>query len=263
LADLYSNRIVIRVRDLRKSFGKHEVLSGVSLDVHGGEVVSVLGRSGGGKSTLLRCLNLLEVPSLGLIEVEGEAFFKDRQLAHGAGLVRLRRKVGMVFQSFNLFPHLTAIENVVLPLIHGQKMEEAEAVRTGLKFLERVGLAEKALEMPDHLSGGQQQRVAIARALALRPVVLLFDEPTSALDPQSTGEVLEVMRELSKEGMTMVVVTHEIGFARDVSDTVIFMDQGSIVEQGAPSAVLGSPKQLRTREFLRTIARSGADSAAS
>jgi ABC-type polar amino acid transport system ATPase subunit len=256
------SRCVIRVRDLKKSFGQHEVLRGVTVDVHSGEVVSVLGRSGGGKSTLLRCLNLLEVPTRGSIEVDGTAIFRDRQLARGAGLVRLRRQVGMVFQAFNVFPHLTAVENVVLPLVHGQKVREAEAVRTALEFLDRVGLADKALEMPDRLSGGQQQRVAIARALALRPLVLLFDEPTSALDPQSTAEVLEVMRELSREGMTMVVVTHEIGFARDVSDTVLFIDQGVIVEQGTPAAVLRAPKQARTREFLRTVSGPGAESEA-
>ncbi len=256
------SRCVIRVRDLKKSFGQHEVLRGVTVDVHSGEVVSVLGRSGGGKSTLLRCLNLLEVPTRGSIEVDGTAIFRDRQLARGAGLVRLRRQVGMVFQAFNVFPHLTAVENVVLPLVHGQKVREAEAVRTALEFLDRVGLADKALEMPDRLSGGQQQRVAIARALALRPLVLLFDEPTSALDPQSTAEVLEVMRELSREGMTMVVVTHEIGFARDVSDTVLFIDQGVIVEQGTPAAVVRAPKQARTREFLRTVSGPGAESEA-
>lgn len=254
-----SARCVIRVRDLRKAFGGHEVLRGVSLDVHAGEVVSVLGRSGGGKSTLLRCLNLLETPTTGSIEVEGTAIFQDRRLAKGASLVQLRRKVGMVFQSFNVFPHLTAVENVALPLLHGQAISESEAVRTALIFLERVGLSEKALAMPDQLSGGQQQRVAIARALALRPVALLFDEPTSALDPQSTGEVLKVMRELSQEGMTMVVVTHEIGFARDVSDAVLFMDDGIVVEQGPPSVVLRSPTHPRTREFLKTVAISGSD----
>jgi ABC-type polar amino acid transport system ATPase subunit len=248
---------VIRVRDLRKSFGDHQVLRGVSLDIHAGEVVSVLGRSGGGKSTLLRCLNLLEVPSLGSIEIEGTTIFRDRQLVRGHALVQLRRRVGMVFQSFNLFPHLTAVENVVLPLIHGQNLQETDAVRTAMKFLDRVGLRQKALELPDRLSGGQQQRVAIARALALRPVALLFDEPTSALDPESTGEVLNVMRELSQEGMTMVVVTHEIGFARDVSDTVLFIDEGLIVEQGQPGVVLVTPQQSRTREFLRAVSQSG------
>jgi ABC-type polar amino acid transport system ATPase subunit len=257
------SKCVISVRDLRKSFGTHEVLRGVSLDIHAGEVVSVLGRSGGGKSTLLRCLNLLEVPTLGTIEVEGRAIFKDRQLARGGALVQLRRRVGMVFQAFNLFPHLTAVENVVLPLIHGQRMDEANAVRTALKFLDRVGLAEKALELPERLSGGQQQRVAIARALALRPLALLFDEPTSALDPESTGEVLKVMRELSQEGMTMVVVTHEIGFARDVSDVVLFIDDGLIVEQGPPGVVLRAPRQPRTREFLRAVSQTGPHSEAS
>jgi len=261
--DLSSAKAVIKVRDLRKSFGTNEVLRGVSLDVHSGAVMSVLGRSGGGKSTLLRCLNLLEVPTLGSIEVDGTAIFHDRQLARGQGLVNLRRRVGMVFQSFNVFPHLTAVENVVLPLIHGQRVPEDEAVRTALNFLDRVGLADKAFEMPDRLSGGQQQRVAIARALALRPLVLLFDEPTSALDPQSTGEVLNVMRELSQEGMTMVVVTHEIAFARDVSDTVLFIDEGVIVEQGPPAEVLGAPKQQRTRDFLQTVVRTAPPSEAS
>lgn len=250
-------RYVIRVQSLHKSFGNHEVLRGVSLDIRVGEVVSVLGRSGGGKSTLLRCLNLLEVPTQGTIVVDGAEIFKDRQIARGHALVQLRRRVGMVFQSFNLFPHLTAVENVVLPLIHGQRMHEADAVRTAMKFLDRVGLAQKALELPERLSGGQQQRVAIARALALRPLALLFDEPTSALDPESTTDVLNVMRELSQDGMTMVVVTHEIGFARDVSDTVIFMDDGLVVEQGPPAAVLRAPKQARTQEFLRAVSQSG------
>jgi ABC-type polar amino acid transport system ATPase subunit len=263
VSDLSRARAVIKVRELRKSFGTNEVLRGVNVDVHSGEVMSVLGRSGGGKSTLLRCLNLLEVPTLGSIEVDGTSIFKDRQVARGQGLVKLRRLVGMVFQSFNVFPHLTAVENVVLPLIHGQQLSEAEAVSTALRFLDRVGLADKALEMPDRLSGGQQQRVAIARALALRPLVLLFDEPTSALDPQSTGEVLNVMRELSQEGMTMVVVTHEIAFARDVSDTVLFIDEGVIVEQGPPAEVLGAPKQQRTRDFLQTVVRASAPSQAS
>ena len=251
------SKCVIRVSDLRKSFGSHEVLRGVSVDIHAGEVVSILGRSGGGKSTLLRCLNLLEVPTAGTIEVDGKTIFKDRQLSRGHALVQLRRRVGMVFQAFNLFPHLTAVENVVLPLIHGQRMKEDDAVQTAMKFLDRVGLASKALELPERLSGGQQQRVAIARALALRPLALLFDEPTSALDPESTGDVLNVMRELSQEGMTMVVVTHEIGFARDVSDNVLFIDDGLIVEQGSPGVVLRAPKQNRTREFLRAVSQSG------
>lgn len=255
--DSSNSKCAIRVRDLHKSFGSHEVLRGVSLDIHAGEVVALLGRSGGGKSTFLRCLNLLEVPTLGTIEVDGSAIFKDRQLARGHALVQLRRRVGMVFQAFNLFPHLTAVENVVLPLLHGQKMQEADAVRTAMKFLDRVGLTGKALELPERLSGGQQQRVAIARALALRPLALLFDEPTSALDPESTGDVLNVMRELSQEGMTMVVVTHEIGFARDVSDNVLFIDDGLIVEQGPPGVVLRAPKQARTREFLRAVSQSG------
>lgn len=260
VAEHSDTRCVIQVRDLRKSFGSHDVLRGVSVDVQAGEVVSVLGRSGGGKSTLLRCLNLLEVPTSGTIQVDGSDIFKNGQLARGRALVQLRRRVGMVFQAFNLFPHLTAVENVVLPLIHGQRMKESDAVRTAMKFLDRVGLAQKALELPDRLSGGQQQRVAIARALALRPLALLFDEPTSALDPESTGDVLNLMRELSQEGMTMVVVTHEIGFARDVSDNVLFIDDGLIVEQGPPGIVLRTPKQSRTREFLRAVSQSGSHS---
>ncbi|MEU7829539.1 amino acid ABC transporter ATP-binding protein [Nonomuraea sp. NPDC049129] len=240
----------IRLRGLRKSFGGHEVLKGVALDIRHGEVMSVLGRSGGGKSTVLRCVNLLERPTSGTIEIEGETIFADGAAVRGQNLVRLRRRVGMVFQNFQVFPHLTAAENVVLPLVHGAEVPEPEAVDQALRMLHRVGLADKALRTPDTMSGGEQQRVAIARALALNPVALLFDEPTSALDPESTREVLGVIKELAADGMTMVVVTHELGFARDVADRVAFFDDGVIVEEGDAQEVIGNPRHPRTRAFI-------------
>jgi ABC-type polar amino acid transport system ATPase subunit len=241
---------VIRIRQLCKSFGDREVLRGIDLTVHRGEVISVIGRSGSGKSTMLRCLNLLEHPTAGSIEVGGERIYGDGKAVSGRALVALRRRVGMVFQSLCLFPHLSAAENVALPLIRGLGVKEEDAIRRALDFLGRVGLADRALDLPRSLSGGQQQRVAIARALALRPLALLFDEPTSALDPESTADVLEVMRELSDDGMTMVVVTHELGFARDVSRRVAFIDGGSIVEIGPPDEVLRHPAHQRTRAFI-------------
>jgi ABC-type polar amino acid transport system ATPase subunit len=241
---------VIAIRGLRKSFGDHHVLQGVDLDVHTGEVISVIGRSGGGKSTLLRCINLLERPTAGRIEVAGHAVFDDGVRARGRHLVAIRRKVGMVFQSFHVFPHLSAAENVILPLVHGAGVARDEAIDRAIEMLTLVGLAHKTLAAPDTMSGGEQQRVAIARALALKPDVLLFDEPTSALDPESTRDVLGVIRRLSGDGMTMCVVTHEIGFARDVSDRVVFVDAGLIVEQGPPSQVIAAPSHPRTRAFL-------------
>jgi ABC-type polar amino acid transport system ATPase subunit len=241
---------VVRIRDLRKSFGDHVVLDGVDLDVRRGEVVSILGRSGGGKSTLLRCINLLERPTSGRIDVAGYRAFDDGVRVRRQELVALRRKVGMVFQSFHVFPHLSAAENVVLPLVHGAGVDERAAVRRAVETLALVGLSHKALAAPETMSGGEQQRVAIARALALRPEALLFDEPTSALDPESTREVLDVIRKLSGEGMTMVVVTHELAFAREVSDTVVFVDKGLIVEQGKPRQVIDAPRQARTRAFM-------------
>lgn len=241
---------VFQVSALEKTFGSNKVLKGVDLEVGAGEVVTVIGRSGGGKSTLLRCLNLLEHPTGGTITVQEQVIADDHWRLRGRALVEFRRKVGMVFQSFNLFPHLTAVENVSVPLIHGLRTPESEAARIAVEMLDRVGMREKALELPERLSGGQQQRVAIARALASRPVALLFDEPTSALDPESSQEVLRVMKQLSSEGMTMVVVTHELSFAASVSDTVAFIDEGLIVEIGAPESVIKNPQQKRTQEFL-------------
>src|SRR6266480_2331368 len=210
--------VVVRVEKLVKCFGDNRVLDGIDLVIRRGEVVSLMGQSGGGKTTLLRCINLLEEPTAGTIEVGGEVVAKDGESLHRARRVQLRQRVGMVFQSFNLFQHLTAAENVALPLLRAGGSEHHAAVRRAVDLLARVGLADKALELPARLSGGQQQRVAIARALALQPVALLFDEPTSALDPESSQDVLEVMRELSKQGMTMLVSTHEVSFALEVSD---------------------------------------------
>ena len=244
------DRQVIRLRGLRKSFGDHDVLKGVDLDVGHGEVMGILGRSGGGKSTVLRCVNLLERPTHGTVEVGGEVVCDHGKAVRGQELVRLRRRVGMVFQNFQVFPHLTAAENVVLPLVHGTGATEREAVGLALRMLSRVGLAHKASQTPDTMSGGEQQRVAIARALALNPIALLFDEPTSALDPESTREVLAVIRELAREGMTMVVVTHELSFARDVADRVAFFDDGAIVEYGDAHEVIGNPRHPRARAFM-------------
>jgi polar amino acid transport system ATP-binding protein len=213
-------------------------------------VISIVGRSGSGKSTLLRCLNLLERPSSGELEIEGRRVFLNGAALPRKELIILRRRLGMVFQGLNLFPHLTAIENVALPLIRGGKFRDREAIDQSLKFLGMVGLADRALDLPETLSGGQQQRVAIARALALRPVALLFDEPTSALDPESTAEVLDVMRMLTHEGMTMVLVTHELGFAREASDRLCFMDDGRIIESGTPYEVVFRPREARTRAFM-------------
>jgi ABC-type polar amino acid transport system ATPase subunit len=248
---------VIRVESLVKCFGDNRVLDGIDLVIKRGEVVSLMGRSGGGKTTLLRCLNLLEEPTEGVVEVDGEVVSKDGKSLHRAQRVRLRQRVGMVFQSFNLFQHLTAAENVALPLLRVAKVERDEAVGRAIDLLSRVGLAGKALELPARLSGGQQQRVAIARALALRPVALLFDEPTSALDPESSREVLEVMRELSTEGMTMLVSTHEVGFALDASHQIVFIDRGKVVQAGPPREVVYDSPSERTREFFAGFVRHG------
>ena len=236
---------MLALEGVRKSFGELEVLKGIDLAVRQGEVVCVIGPSGSGKSTLLRCINLLEPPNQGRILLEGvEITGSDGDLNF------VRRRVGIVFQQFNLFPHKSALENVSLAqeTVLGRSRTEAEAKATSL--LERVGLADKLREYPDRLSGGQQQRVAIARALAMDPHVMLFDEVTSALDPELIKEVLDVMRELAAEGMTMVVVTHEMGFARDVASRVVFMDDGAIVEQGWPQDVLENPREERTKRFL-------------
>lgn len=241
----------VSLREIEKNFGDLQVLKGIDLDIGRGEVVCLLGPSGSGKSTLLRCINLLEPPNRGTITLEGKAIHGDE--ADKDGIDFVRRRVGMVFQQFNLFPHKSAIENVCLAqeTVLGRSNEEAREKATSL--LERVGLKDKVDEYPERLSGGQQQRVAIARALAMDPHVMLFDEVTSALDPELVKEVLDVMRELAQEGMTMIVVTHEIDFARDVGDRVVFMDGGVVVEQGEPKQVLDSPKEERTREFLGLV----------
>jgi polar amino acid transport system ATP-binding protein len=241
---------ILRLDNVRKRFGRLEVLRGITLDVSQGEVVCVIGPSGSGKSTLLRCINLLEPPEQGRIVLEGEEI-TGRDAAESVDTVR--RRMGMVFQQFNLFPHKSAVDNVCLAQtkVLGRDGREARAKAEAL--LARVGLADKMDEFPDRLSGGQQQRVAIARALAMDPHVMLFDEVTSALDPELIKEVLDVMRELASEGMTMVVVTHEMGFARDVASQVVFMDEGVVVEQGPPDAVLGNPREARTQKFLGLV----------
>ncbi|MEW8979746.1 MAG: amino acid ABC transporter ATP-binding protein [Symbiobacterium sp.] len=239
---------MIRVRNLQKSFGKLEVLRGIDLDVGRGEVVALIGPSGSGKSTLLRCLNLLETPTGGTIEVDGEEI-----TAPGFDVNRLRQRVGMVFQHFNLFPHMTVLKNVSLAPVLTRRLTPEAAEAKALELLERVGLKDKAHAYPDSLSGGQKQRVAIARALAMNPEVMLFDEPTSALDPEMVKEVLEVMKALALAGMTMVVVTHEMGFAREVCDRVLFMDEGLIVEQGEPQQIFTQPAHPRTVAFLRAV----------
>jgi polar amino acid transport system ATP-binding protein len=241
---------MLRLENVTKRFGNLEVLRGVDMHVSKGEVVCVIGPSGSGKSTLLRCINLLEPPNAGRIFLEGTEI-TGKGAAEGVDFVR--RRVGMVFQSFNLFPHKCAMDNVRLAqeTVLDRKPEEARAKAE--EILSRVGLADKVGEYPDRLSGGQQQRVAIARALAMDPHVMLFDEVTSALDPELVKEVLDVMRELVQEGMTMVVVTHEMGFAREVANNVIFMDEGIIVEQGPPSQVIDSPREERTKRFLGLV----------
>jgi polar amino acid transport system ATP-binding protein len=239
---------LVELRDLHKSFGDLHVLRGIDLTVDTGEVVCVIGPSGSGKSTLLRCVNLLEQPDSGEILVSGEDLTDPDCDIDGA-----RRHIGMVFQQFNLFPHLTALENCTTAQTTVAKRSKAEAEKMAIHNLERVGLADKVREYPAKLSGGQQQRVAIARALSMDPALMLFDEPTSALDPETVGDVLTVMRRLAEEGMTMLVVTHEMAFAREVADRVVFMDEGAIVEQGRPDQVIGQPREERTRTFLKRI----------
>ena len=237
---------MIEIKGLCKSFGDHEVLKGIDQNVDEGEVLCIVGPSGSGKSTMLRCINRLEEPTGGEIYIDGE-------LVTEKNVDAMRTKMGMVFQSFNLFPHKSVLENLTIGPINVKKADKKESEEKGLALLERVGLAEKANEYPRNLSGGQQQRVAIARALAMDPEVMLFDEPTSALDPEMVGEVLDVMKSLAKEGMTMVVVTHEMGFAKEVADKVIFMDGGYIVEQGTPDEVLNNPQMDRTKDFLSKV----------
>jgi polar amino acid transport system ATP-binding protein len=238
----------IEVRDLCKNFGSNEVLKGIDFHVNQGEVVCVIGPSGSGKSTLLRCVNRLEEPTSGTILVEGVDITDPE-----TDLDRIRTRIGMVFQQFNLFPHLNVLGNLTLAQQRAKKRRKAEAVEIARKNLEKVGLANRENAYPAQLSGGQQQRVAIARALSMNPDMMLFDEPTSALDPELVGDVLGVMRQLADEGMTMMVVTHEMGFAREVGDRVVFMDGGVVVEQGKPEDVLGNPQHDRTKAFLSKV----------
>ena len=243
------NEVVVSIRDLHKTYdGETVILKGIDLDVHRGEVVVILGPSGSGKSTMLRCVNLLETPTSGQIFFEGQDI-----TAKGVDINAVRQKLGMVFQQFNLFPHLSVKKNVMIAQEKVLKRKPEEAERIAVEELTKVGLAERIDFMPSQLSGGQQQRVAIARALAMNPHVMLFDEATSALDPELVRDVLGVMRDLAREGMTMIVVTHEMGFARDVADRVVFMDGGVIVEQGTPEEVFDHPKSERTKEFLGNI----------
>ena len=238
---------MIEIKGLRKSFGKDEVLKGIDLSIDEKEVVVIIGPSGSGKSTLLRCMNHLEEPTAGEVIVDGIT------LSSEANINKVREEVGMVFQRFNLFPHMTVLENIMLAPLKVRHTARGEAEQTARALLTRVGLAEKADAYPDNLSGGQQQRVAIARALAMHPKVMLFDEPTSALDPEMVGEVLDVMRSLAEEGMTMVIVTHEMGYAREVGDRLLFVDGGRIIESGVPREVFEHPQEERTRSFLSKV----------
>ena len=241
-------KIMVHVQNLKKNFGKLEVLKDFSIDIEEGEVVVLLGPAGSGKSTFLRCLNQLEVATAGTIIIDGQ----DVTNKH-TDINKVRENIGMVFQHFNLFPHKTVIENIMLAPVELKLMTKEEARKKGMELLKRVGMDTKADAYPSQLSGGQKQRVAIARALAMNPDIMLFDEPTSALDPEMVGEVLTVMKELARDGMTMVVVTHEIGFAREVADRIVFMDGGYIVEQGSPEEIINHPKEPRTIDFLNKV----------
>ena len=243
-----SSDVLLAVRNLHKSFGALEVLCGIDCDIHRGEVVVVIGPSGSGKSTFLRCLNLLETPDEGSIVFDGNDL-----CARGVGVNALRQRMGMVFQNFNLFPHLTVLQNLTLAPLNVRHTARDKAEASARALLERVGLSDKADAWPTQLSGGQKQRVAIVRALAMQPDVMLFDEPTSALDPEMVGEVLDVMKNLALSGMTTVVVTHEMGFAREVADRVLFMDAGRIAEEGTPEALFDNPTHPRTRDFLAKV----------
>ena len=253
-----SNPLMVDARAVRKSFGSNEVLKGITLQVEQGQVLCLLGPSGSGKSTFLRCINHLETINGGRLYVEGELMgFREGADAiyemKPNAIAKQRSEIGMVFQRFNLFPHLTAIENVIEAPIGVKKLSKADATKKALELLASVGLSDKADHYPSQLSGGQQQRVAIARALAMEPKLMLFDEPTSALDPELVGDVLDVMRKLAKSGMTMIVVTHEIGFAREVADRVVFMDSGVVVEEGTPAQVLDKPQNERTKAFINSV----------
>lgn len=239
---------MIEIKDLHKSFGNLEVLKGITETIKDGEIVSIIGPSGSGKSTFLRCINLLEEPTSGHIIIDGQEITDPK-----TDINKMREDLGMVFQRFNLFPHKTVLENITLAPINVKGIAQAEAEKTARELLQRVGLLDKADSYPAALSGGQQQRVAIARALAMHPKIMLFDEPTSALDPEMVGEVLAVIRQLTETGMTMLIVTHEMGFAREVCDRVFFMDQGYIMEQGTPDQIFNNPKEPRTQDFLAKV----------
>lgn len=237
---------MIEIKDLKKNFGDNEVLKGINQCVEQHEVLCIIGPSGSGKSTMLRCINHLEEPSSGEIYIDGELVTEEN-------IDNVRTKMGMVFQQFNLFPHMTVLENLTCAPVNVKGVSKEDAEAKALSLLKRVGLEEKKDEYPKSLSGGQRQRVAIARALAMDPEIMLFDEPTSALDPEMVGEVLDVMKSLAKEGMAMVVVTHEMGFAKEVADKVIFMDGGYIIEEGSPEDVIGNPQEERTKDFLSKV----------
>ena len=239
---------MIKIKNLEKTYGDLKVLKGISTDIKEGEVISIIGPSGSGKSTFLRCINRLEEPTNGEIDIEGENVVSPK-----VDINKIREKVGMVFQHFNLFSHKTVLENITIGPIKLKKTSQEEAEKIAISLLDKVGLADKKDVYPNKLSGGQKQRVAIARALAMNPKVILFDEPTSALDPEMIGEVLEVMKDLAREGMTMIVVTHEMGFARTVANRVFFMDQGTILEDGSPKEIFENPKEERTKEFLDKV----------
>ncbi len=244
---------LITIRNMGKRFGAHTVLQGIDFDVFPGQVVVIIGPSGSGKSTFLRCCNGLEHPEEGDVTLCGQRLISDGKILAEPQLNALRKDVGMVFQSFNLFPHLSVMENICVAPIMLRKVSKSAAQQQAMKLLEKVGLATRAQAMPNNLSGGQKQRVAIARALAMSPSVMLFDEPTSALDPERVGEVLQVMKLLAQEGMTMIVVTHEMGFAREVADQVVVMDDGGIIESGPPEQIFGAPRNPRTQRFLQSI----------
>ena len=238
---------MIEIKDLKKSFGKHEILKGVNLTIHDKEVVVIIGPSGSGKSTILRCINYLEEPTSGEIIVDGISMDSAKKINE------VRMEVGMVFQRFNLFPHMTVLENIILAPMKGRHTGKEEAVETAVQLLEKVGLVDKKDAYPGTLPGGQQQRVAIARALAMKPKFMLFDEPTSALDPEMVREVLDVIKELAEEGMSMAIVTHEMGFAREVADRILFIDEGVVLEEGKPEDLFMNPQEERTKEFLSKI----------
>ncbi|AUN12908.1 ABC transporter aminoacid-family ATP-binding protein [[Clostridium] sordellii] len=239
---------MIQIKNIKKNFGKNEVLKDINLNIKKGEIVAILGPSGSGKSTLLRCINLLESPNGGEIIYKGENILDKK-----CDINKVRQHIGMVFQNFNLFSNMTVLQNIIVAPTKVKKIKKEEAIKDALVLLERVGLLDKKDDYPSQLSGGQKQRIAIARALAMKPDIMLFDEPTSALDPEMVKEVLDVMKELAKEGMTMAVVTHEIGFAKEVADKVVFMDNGFIIEEGSPKEIFENTKQIRTKQFFDKV----------